>query len=166
MAAVSCSSSALALLALLFINCCNCYCQMSMRPSFLQCVSNSGRHVWQACQPSFEAPCAVLAVCWCQGRGLWHLVAAGDIIIMGSDGLLDNMSEMEMVEEVQRLLAAGAHPSTMAQQIAKVAFDHSLDKHGVTPYSRAATEAFDMVYSGGKPDDITVLVAVVSGQRD
>jgi protein phosphatase PTC7 len=93
-------------------------------------------------------------------------VAAGDIIIMGSDGLLDNMSEMEMVEEVQRLLAAGAHPSTMAQQIAKVAFDHSLDKDGVTPYSRAATEAFDMVYSGGKPDDITVLVAVVSGQRD
>lgn len=44
----------------------------------------------------------------------------------------------------------------------QVAFDNSIDKHRVTPYSRAATEAFDMVYSGGKPDDITVLVAVIS----
>lgn len=44
----------------------------------------------------------------------------------------------------------------------QVAFDNSVDKHRVTPYSRAATEAFDMVYSGGKPDDITVLVAVIS----
>jgi hypothetical protein len=33
----------------------------------------------------------------------------------------------------------------MAQQMAKVAFDNSLDKTRITPYSRAATEAFDMV---------------------
>lgn len=33
-----------------------------------------------------------------------------------------------------------------------------MDKNGVTPYSLAATEAFDMVYNGGKPDDITVVV--------
>lgn len=43
----------------------------------------------------------------------------------------------------------------------QVAFENSVDKHRLTPYSRAATEAFDMVYSGGKPDDITVLVAVI-----
>ena len=29
----------------------------------------------------------------------------------------------------------------------------------VTPYSLGATEAFDMVYNGGKADDITVVVA-------
>lgn len=33
-----------------------------------------------------------------------------------------------------------------------------MDKNGVTPYSLGATEAFDMVYNGGKPDDITVVV--------
>ena len=31
----------------------------------------------------------------------------------------------------------------------------------MTPYSVGATEAFDMVYSGGKKDDITVVVAIV-----
>eukprot|EP00879_Flechtneria_rotunda_P023423 GHRR01024775.1.p1 GENE.GHRR01024775.1~~GHRR01024775.1.p1 ORF type:complete len:254 (+),score=63.16 GHRR01024775.1:1144-1905(+) len=89
-------------------------------------------------------------------------VVPGDVIIMGSDGLLDNMSELEIVEQVDRMLRVGHKPAAMAQQIAKVAFDNSLDKKRVTPYSRAATEAFDMVYNGGKPDDITVLVAVVS----
>lgn len=89
-------------------------------------------------------------------------VSSGDVVVMGSDGLLDNMSETEVVNEVSKLIAAGAKPGAMAQRIAKVAFDNSVDKHRVTPYSRAATEAFDMVYSGGKPDDITVLVAVIS----
>ena len=31
----------------------------------------------------------------------------------------------------------------------------------VTPYSLGATEAFDMVFNGGKQDDITVVVATL-----
>ncbi len=31
----------------------------------------------------------------------------------------------------------------------------------VTPYSLGATEAFDMVFNGGKQDDITVVVAIL-----
>jgi protein phosphatase PTC7 len=89
-------------------------------------------------------------------------VYKGDIIVMGSDGLLDNLSEVETLEAVTQMQQKGMRPGPMAQALAKRAFDHSLDKHRVTPYSRAATEAFDMVYSGGKPDDITVLVAVLS----
>ena len=34
----------------------------------------------------------------------------------------------------------------------------------VTPYSVGATEAFDMVYNGGKEDDITVVVARFEGE--
>jgi hypothetical protein len=49
--------------------------------------------------------------------------------------------------QVGALLKAGAKPAAMAQQMAKVAFDNSLDKSRITPYSRAATEAFDMVSS-------------------
>ena len=30
-----------------------------------------------------------------------------------------------------------------------------------TPYSLGATEAFDMVFNGGKQDDITVVVATL-----
>ncbi len=47
----------------------------------------------------------------------------------------------------------------MVQHLAKLAYDSSRDRRKVTPYSEAASEAFNMVYSGGKPDDITVLVA-------
>jgi protein phosphatase PTC7 len=47
-------------------------------------------------------------------------VASGDVVIMGSDGLLDNMSELEVVSEVSKLIAAGAKAATMAQRIAKV----------------------------------------------
>jgi protein phosphatase PTC7 len=47
----------------------------------------------------------------------------------------------------------------MAQSLVKLAFDASVDKKRTTPYSIDASEAFNMVYEGGKPDDITVLVA-------
>ena len=33
---------------------------------------------------------------------------------------------------------------------------------GITPYSEGASDAFDMVYEGGKLDDITVVVAHVT----
>lgn len=35
------------------------------------------------------------------------------------------------------------------------------DAGKVTPYSLGATEAFDMVFNGGKQDDITVVVAML-----
>ena len=49
----------------------------------------------------------------------------------------------------------------MAQELSRRAFEASVDRHSMTPYSRDATEYFDMVYSGGKKDDITVVVAVM-----
>ena len=47
----------------------------------------------------------------------------------------------------------------LTQRLTKLAYDNSIDKRKATPYSWAASEAFNMVYSGGKKDDITVLVA-------
>jgi len=49
----------------------------------------------------------------------------------------------------------------LARRLAGLAFKASLDREGESPYSLGASEAFDMVYSGGKRDDITVLVALV-----
>ena len=85
-------------------------------------------------------------------------VTSGDIIILGSDGLWDNVSVHEISETVKAMTARGSRPSAIAQQLTKLAFEHALDKHAVTPYSVAASEAFDMIYSGGKQDDITVIV--------
>jgi hypothetical protein len=44
-----------------------------------------------------------------------------------------------------------------------VAIDHNVSgrQDGETPYSLNATEAFQLVFRGGKPDDITVLVALI-----
>ena len=49
----------------------------------------------------------------------------------------------------------------MAQGLAKIAYNNSISREAPTPYAKAATEHFDMVYSGGKKDDITVVVAIV-----
>ena len=45
--------------------------------------------------------------------------------------------------------------------VVSAAYAASMDKRRTTPYSLAATENFDMVYSGGKKDDITAVVVNV-----
>lgn len=47
-------------------------------------------------------------------------------------------------------MRAGARAPQLAQRLGKAAFESSVDRKRVTPYSRSATEAFDMVYTGGK----------------
>lgn len=88
-------------------------------------------------------------------------VSPGDIVILGSDGLFDNVSEEELLDEVERDVLEGVKPSVIAQRLAFLAFSNSLDKYKSTPYSLGASEAFDMVYAGGKTDDITVLCAAI-----
>ena len=94
-------------------------------------------------------------------------VAAGDTIIMGTDGLFDNLSEEDAAKissEVQVRCADRSHAyaaSQLANELGKRAFQNSMDKWKSTPYSIGATDAFDMVYSGGKKDDMTVLTAIV-----
>ena len=62
-------------------------------------------------------------------------------------------------------VAARHPPAAIARAITAQAFERSIQRRGATPYGTAATDAFDMVttvYSGGKPDDIAVLVVHVS----
>lgn len=89
-------------------------------------------------------------------------VASGDIIVMGTDGLYDNVSDVQICDVVNELLIKQMSASKIAQELAFLAFNHSLDKKMETPYSAAATETFDMVYNGGKADDITVVCAIAS----
>lgn len=94
-------------------------------------------------------------------------VTAGDILVVGSDGLFDNLPDNDLIEVLQEVQAkhpnrSQAMASALAQAIAAAAFHSSMNKSKATPYSRAATEAFDMVYSGGKRDDITVIVALLN----
>lgn len=93
-----------------------------------------------------------------------------DIIVIGSDGVFDNLYEEDIEKIVRDTIIATEgqklKPSTLskklAQQICSEAFQKSLNKTIVTPYSYAASEAFNMIYSGGKEDDITCIVVMVN----
>lgn len=94
-------------------------------------------------------------------------VTTGDILVVGSDGLFDNLPDTDLIGVLEEV--RGNYPdrnqamaSALARAIAAAAFHSSMNKSKATPYSRAATEAFDMVYSGGKRDDITVIVALLN----
>jgi protein phosphatase PTC7 len=88
-------------------------------------------------------------------------VAPGDALILGSDGLWDNLHDSEVAALVQDGVEARAPPAAIARAVAAAAYERSTQKRGSTPYSTAATENFDMVYCGGKRDDITVLCLLV-----
>lgn len=85
----------------------------------------------------------------------------GDLIVLGSDGLWDNVSDEGVLSIAAESESSGEPAAAMARRLAAAAFEGSVDRKRGTPYSVAATEAFGMVYSGGKKDDITVLVARV-----
>ncbi|CAA6667431.1 unnamed protein product [Spirodela intermedia] len=76
-------------------------------------------------------------------------VAAGDAIVAGTDGLFDNLFGKEVTAVVARA------------EIAALARRRALDRNGQTPFSTAAQEA-GYWYTGGKLDDITVVVSFVT----
>ena len=57
----------------------------------------------------------------------------------------------------QRGLAIGS----LARTLVRDAYYASLDRKKTTPYSLGAAEEFNLCFSGGKADDITVVAAVV-----
>lgn len=93
-------------------------------------------------------------------------VQAGDIVILGTDGLFDNFDEKSIVDVVSKNLKGLASPSdlslpALAQSIANEAYKVSQNKKAMSPFSRNAL-AHGYRFIGGKPDDITVLVSRVS----
>ncbi|GAA0167464.1 hypothetical protein Leryth_002748 [Lithospermum erythrorhizon] len=90
-----------------------------------------------------------------------------DTIIMGSDGLFDNIFDSEIVS----ILAAHLSVSDAAKALADLAHNHSKDLGFDSPHAREArTKGIElpswkrflgMKLTGGKLDDITVIVAQV-----
>jgi protein phosphatase PTC7 len=112
------------------------------------------------------------------------VVEVGDIIIMGSDGVFDNLTDQEILEEafqhiykyqegqddilsVDHLYQSSSPilrkvAGDIASSLADKSFWKSVDKSAETPFSTAASEAFDVVYRGGKKDDITIICSLVA----
>ncbi|XP_020273988.1 probable protein phosphatase 2C 1 isoform X2 [Asparagus officinalis] len=97
----------------------------------------------------------------------------GDTIVMGSDGLFDNVFDQEIVSIIYRI----DDVTPAAKALADLASSHSTDTDFDSPYIiEARSRGFDVPLwkkilgkklTGGKPDDITVIVGrVVSLPND
>lgn len=105
----------------------------------------------------------------------------GDVLIFGTDGLYDNIYQSFIVKTVSDVMIDNGSwsdstgeiiPQThmtghakLAEVLTKRAYYNSLDPSFASPF---ATRSFQegLVLPGGKPDDITTVVAVVEVQND
>lgn len=86
-------------------------------------------------------------------------VELGDLLIMGTDGLWDNLYDCDLIN----LLSQGdlLSPQEIAEMLGKRAFLNSRSANA-TPFQEAANQAYPGAqWRGGKVDDITVLAAWV-----
>lgn len=136
-------------------------------------VIRKGQVVFTTCpqEHSFDCPYQLSS----ETSGQTYLDAAvssvklmeGDIIVMGSDGLFDNVYDREIVSTV----ASNRDVTEAAKALARLARGYSMDLSYDSPYSsEARTKGIDvpdwkkllgMKLTGGKLDDITVIVGKV-----
>lgn len=93
-----------------------------------------------------------------------HQVQKGDILVLGTDGLFDNLFDENIISEVEGYLAKSPFSaSEIAQKIALSAYKKSLDSKWPSPFALNARKAGYRT-NGGKSDDITVVVARVESE--
>ena len=86
---------------------------------------------------------------------------AGDSVVVGTDGLFDNLSEKLTATLVAMYKQEGDNCHVIAKKLAEQAGITAHQTFGVTPFAAEALK-HNKVWAGGKLDDITVLVAEVS----
>lgn len=96
----------------------------------------------------------------------------GDALIMGSDGLWDNVPPWEAAEVCAALMEEGKDAQEVAEAIATRAFEHSVDEEYDSPFTvEARKNGYDVEWwekaqgkllVGGKMDDIAVVVAFLA----
>ena len=92
-----------------------------------------------------------------------HDIKDQDILVMGSDGLWDNLFDIKIIDMIRPFLRDQdeiVDPELVAEVIATEAEKYSLQQHYMSPFAKGAREYY-YDYSGGKPDDITVIVAQI-----
>jgi len=88
---------------------------------------------------------------------------AGDIVVLATDGLFDNLFDKQIVTIALDALGTASSPDEkpqhIADQLAKRAEDITTSQND-TPFAQSARRHGHR-HSGGKPDDISVVVAIV-----
>merc|ERR1711920_246981 len=87
-------------------------------------------------------------------------VKRGDVVVLGTDGLLDNVYQKDITEIAWTLFKKGESPREVAKALTIKARVDSHNETWNSPFAAGAAEA-GLFFPGGKPDDITVVVAYV-----
>ncbi|KAL6899453.1 hypothetical protein ACP4OV_006111 [Aristida adscensionis] len=85
----------------------------------------------------------------------------GDVVVVGTDGLFDNVSDDELERMVRMGTALRFTPRNMAEVVAAFAHEAARCTYRDTPYSVEKRKHHGTAATGGKPDDITVIVAFI-----
>ncbi|CAD5194816.1 unnamed protein product [Musa acuminata subsp. malaccensis] len=85
----------------------------------------------------------------------------GDVIVTATDGLFDNIYEQEIAAIVSKSLQASLKPREIAEFLAMRAQEVGRSASARSPFADAALSAGYPGFTGGKLDDVTVVVSVV-----
>jgi len=88
-------------------------------------------------------------------------VDAGDLLLLFTDGMSDNLHEHELLEIVNRLVGTAAQlccPQILARELVLAAYERSQDDQAEVPFTISSRKEGHEV-QGGKHDDITVVAA-------
>eukprot|EP00898_Chlorokybus_atmophyticus_P001728 jgi/Chlat1/2556/Chrsp175S02408 len=90
-------------------------------------------------------------------------VQEGDVLVLASDGIFDNLFDNEILQVISTTHKKNLPPVLIAKQLVNMAQTRSYDRECTSPFSMAAQQAnIEPPWPGGKPDDITVIVSLVS----
>ena len=98
------------------------------------------------------------------GDTLRAQIRSGDVVMLASDGVLDNLETADITATVKKCAALSARDnlaSDLARLLVDRARDASLDTSRDGPFARLAKENDICWRHGGRPDDVTVVVAIV-----
>eukprot|EP00026_Physarum_polycephalum_P011632 Phypoly_transcript_11870.p1 GENE.Phypoly_transcript_11870~~Phypoly_transcript_11870.p1 ORF type:complete len:325 (+),score=32.36 Phypoly_transcript_11870:183-1157(+) len=87
-------------------------------------------------------------------------VQSGDIVILGTDGLFDNLYDSQILSCVVQYKSANK-PQQLSDAVATLAREYASHRTGSSPFSDGSTK-FGRPRQGGKMDDITVVVGIVA----
>ncbi|XP_051138300.1 probable protein phosphatase 2C 71 isoform X2 [Andrographis paniculata] len=88
-----------------------------------------------------------------------------DVIVIATDGLLDNLYDLEISSVVSKSLAADKKLEEIAKLLAESAQERGRCAHGRSPFADEAQAAGYTGCTGGKLDDVAVILSVVRLRR-
>lgn len=93
-------------------------------------------------------------------------VESGDLVVMGSDGVWDNLYIEEILEIVEKnYIQNTLNPEDVAVKLATMAREKSIGGEN-TPFGDEVKLKMGQEWNGGKKDDITVVLSLVLSQNN